>query len=570
MTTKGNKPNPKEGASGPAARSGRRDRERFVAFAFCWADLLIEVTPEGVVEFAGGAVEILLGIPETELRGRPLSDYAAPDNRRLLEELLKVARHNGRITNARVRLMGRRGVTMPLSMAGHSLDGIGGNTFLAFRVRHPVVSHEQDGLPREEVSGLFSGEGFSQMALGRMKGMRAANEDVSVTLLTLPDYALLRRRLDRAAEEDLIHTLSACLKANSISGDSAGRLAADRYGLVHDRRTDVRRLDAQIEDVTRRADPQGLGAGARSATIDVDHRNLPDEDLAKGLTSAIEDFRDAANPADVLDRMPPRMSEVVARVEGTLSAFKQMVSARAFDVAFQPIINSHNGVIHHYEALARFDLGDGEISPAHWIARAEEAGLITEFDMAMLERMVSWLARTWKTQRYHVAVNVSGHSLESQEFVNEMLGLLRANSWLRGHLMFEITETKEISDLLVANRYIQGMRTQGYMVCLDDFGAGAADFQYLSSLEVDLVKFDGGALRQAQKGGKGRAFLRALTALCTELEVECVAEMIDSKRGLDFIRDCGVHYAQGYLFGRPSLDIDSFARTDISYLFPRR
>ncbi len=553
-----------------ASRPGRRERERFVAFAFCWADLLIEVSSTGQVEFAGGAVDVLLGMSASEVRGLPLGEIVAVDNRRLLEELLKVARHNGRITNARVRLFGRRGATMPLSMAGYSLDEMGGHTFLAFRVRHPVVSHDQDGLPRDEVSGLFSDDGFTQMALGRMKGMRAANEDVSVTLLTLPDYAMLRRRLDRAAEEDLIHTLSACLKANSISGDSAGRLANDRYGLVHDRRTDIRRLDAQIDDVTRRADPQGLGAGARSATIDVDHRNLPDEDVAKGLVSAIEDFRESANPVDVLERMPPRMSEVVTRVEGTLSAFKEMVSARAFDVAFQPIINAHSGVIHHYEALARFDLGDGEISPAHWIARAEEAGLITEFDMAMLERMVTWLAKSWATQRYHVALNMSGHSLESGDFVNEMLNLLRANNWLRGHLMFEITETKEISDLLVANRYIQGMRTQGYMVCLDDFGAGAADFQYLSSLEVDLVKFDGGALRQAQKGGKGRAFLRALTALCSELEIECVAEMIDSKRGLDFIRDCGVHYAQGYLFGRPSLDIDSFTRTDISYLFPRR
>lgn len=548
----------------------RRDRDRFVAFAFCWADLLLEVGPAGQVEFVGGAADLILGMPASEIRGMRLLDLVSTGHQRLLEELLHVARYKGRITNTRVRLFGRKGQTPPLAMAGYCLDDLSGHFFLAFRAVDPTTAVPADNLPRDGMSGMFRGDAFAEMAMGRMSGLKAANQEASLTLLALPDYRHLRRRLDSAAEQDLLQTLGACLKANSVNGDSAGRIGLDRFGLVHDRKTDTHRLNAQIEDVTRRSDPQGLGTQVSAATVAVDGQGLHDEDLSRGLTSAIEDFRDADNPVEALTRMPKRMSDVVARVQGSLTTFKQMVAARAFDVAFQPIIQAHTGIIHHYEALARFDLGDGETSPAMWIGRAEEAGLIPEFDMAMLEKMVQWLARTWKENRFHVAVNLSGHSLESPEFMAGALELLRANTWLRGRLLFEVTETKEIGDLLDANRHIQGLRTQGYMVCLDDFGAGAADFEYLSSLEVDLVKFDGLALDKARKGSKGRAFLRALTGLCTELEIESVAEMIDSKAGLDFVRDCGVHYVQGYLFGRPSLDIESFLRTDISYLFPGR
>jgi EAL domain-containing protein (putative c-di-GMP-specific phosphodiesterase class I) len=127
-----------------------------------------------------------------------------------------------------------------------------------------------------------------------------------------------------------------------------------------------------------------------------------------------------------------------------------------------------------------------------------------------------------------------------------------------------------MENLAGADSFIQGLRKQGYPVCLDDFGAGAANFEYLASLDVDIVKLDGDAIRGARKAHKGKAFMKAFVGLCRELGVVTVAEMIDDEPGLAFVRECGVHYVQGYLFGRPSPDIRVFKKTVPAELFSRK
>ena len=83
----------------------------------------------------------------------------------------------------------------------------------------------------------------------------------------------------------------------------------------------------------------------------------------------------------------------------------------------------------------------------------------------------------------------------------------------------------EVEDLETANEFIQNLRGLGYPVCLDDFGAGAASFQYLSAIDVDVVKIDGPVVKNAEAIERGRAFLTALASFCRELGVETIAEI---------------------------------------------
>jgi len=238
-----------------------------------------------------------------------------------------------------------------------------------------------------------------------------------------------------------------------------------------------------------------------------------------------------------------------------------------FYVALQPIIHIYTGEIHHYEALCRFDAKPGE-SPFKYITFAEETGLIHEFDLAMAQKVIAWLSKHQRSSdKYRVAVNVSGFSISQPAYLDSLTRLLDDNAWTKGKLMFEITESSRMSDLDSANSFIQALRQKGYHICLDDFGAGAASFQYLSVLDVDVVKLDGSAIKNAQRAPKGRAFLTALTELCRRMTVETVAEMVDTVEALDFCRDCGCNYVQGYLFGKPSREVKDFTPLPQSQLF---
>ncbi|MEE3500360.1 EAL domain-containing protein [Acidiphilium acidophilum] len=185
--------------------------------------------------------------------------------------------------------------------------------------------------------------------------------------------------------------------------------------------------------------------------------------------------------------------------------------------------------------------------------------------------LLAWLfTRPLNNARERIAVNVSGYSIEQAAYTEALLNLLAENDWLRGRLMFEITESARIANLETADRFIQALRQRGFQVSLDDFGAGAASFQYLSVLDVDVVKLDGSAVRNAQKAQKGRAFLSALTELCRRMGIETIAEMVDTPETLQFVRDCGCNYVQGYLFGRPTKEINDFHPLPNRILFTAR
>jgi EAL domain-containing protein (putative c-di-GMP-specific phosphodiesterase class I) len=247
---------------------------------------------------------------------------------------------------------------------------------------------------------------------------------------------------------------------------------------------------------------------------------------------------------------------------------KRVASTGDFDAVLQPVVDACTGRIHHYEALARFPGAGVALSAHEHISLAERTGLITVFDLAMVRKMIAWLeSRGRRHGDLRVAVNVSGRSLGSPPCLADLEALLGENPWLRGRLMFEITESAHIGNLVAANSFLQRLRRRGFMVCLDDFGAGAADFEYLGCLEVDIVKLDGAWLGGA-RAPRGEAYFRALTGLCRELGIATVAEMVEDEAGLALARNCGATYVQGFLFGMPSAEPGTFAHSIPARLFP--
>jgi EAL domain-containing protein (putative c-di-GMP-specific phosphodiesterase class I) len=290
--------------------------------------------------------------------------------------------------------------------------------------------------------------------------------------------------------------------------------------------------------------------------------------LGPAIAYTLNRFRHLDPARLAVDAFAAKLSTRAKEAAGAAGAFRATVANGDFDIAFQPIVDAATGAIHHFEALARFPDTAGGRSAFEHITFAEGSGLIGEFDLAMAERVIGWLSRRHLGAGPMVAVNISGASMGSLSYLARLDALLDRNSWVRGRLLFEITESARMERLGPANTFIRRLRRHGFPVCLDDFGAGAANFRYLSRLEVDVVKLDGTALHNARKGRAGLAFLKALVSLCRELGVATIAEMVEDDADLAFVRECGVDYVQGHLFGRPAADIDGFGSQIPVRLFP--
>jgi EAL domain-containing protein (putative c-di-GMP-specific phosphodiesterase class I) len=223
----------------------------------------------------------------------------------------------------------------------------------------------------------------------------------------------------------------------------------------------------------------------------------------------------------------------------------------SFAVALQPIVHLESLEMHHYEALARFHDGGSALAVDQIIHFAEGTGLITEFDLAMCQKVLDHVTLEPERVTHSVAVNLSGHSLEQQDFLPALEQILDRYDIDPAKIMFEVTETSRIRGLRDVNDGLQRLRGRGHLVCLDDFGAGAANFEYLSALDVDIIKFDGGAMRTALAKPKGRAFIKATALLCRDLGIHTIAEMIYDQASFELVRDLGIDYGQGYHLGAP-------------------
>ncbi|MBI1361982.1 MAG: EAL domain-containing protein [Alphaproteobacteria bacterium] len=344
-----------------------------------------------------------------------------------------------------------------------------------------------------------------------------------------------------------------------LSTDSSGYIteaAGESYLLHHpssDRLIGKNALDLISEGETRRLreDMWALGPGRRVAWEDT-------SSVEGGRRIIIQRNRAAPDTFSFsVSRIPATTRIRGDRTEDLMAErFRDAVMNGHLHAARQPVIDLRSGALSHFEMLARFD---GEDSPASLIAAAEKSGQICHLDYIMVSAAAARLAAD-SNPAFRLAVNISGESIQRTEIVRELQAVISGHDFHPSRLIVEVTESAEILDLDAAAHSVGQFRTSGVGVSLDDFGSGAASFGYLRALEVDGLKFDGSLLKAGAGGSRGMALMRNVARMCTELGIASIGEMVETEAEKATLLDAGVRYAQGYLFGRPTIDPAFFDR----------
>ncbi len=533
----------------------RRDRDRFVAFAFCNADVLIELDTSGEIVFAAGATQALLGRDADALVGQPIEGLVSGADRQTARQMLQGMRAGSRADNVVLRRGDTGFADGPISFNGLWLSEHGGRAYLSLR---GAPEANRDELQRTE-GGAFKRESFAAAAARAAIQAGKDGQACRLTLFDLGEIDVLRHRLDAKTGAQLAERVGAVLRDASLDGDLAGKFDGGHYGLVHATNVDPQALSAEIEACTKESDPAGEGVALRHSTIDMDTTRLSEKETARAVLYAINNYceerGDDFTIRNLTDSLKNLAHDSLERVDRCASVIKR----RDFALAYQPVCNLADRQPHHFEALIRFRQSSVEKDPYAFVTFAEEIGLICDLDLAVVTKVLE-IVGTANSQghKYAIAANISGRSLSTPLFVKRLLKLLSEANADPANVVFEITESAKIRSLGEANRIIQTLRRAGHVVCLDDFGAGEAAFEYLGALEVDIVKLDGAYIHKALISRRGKAVLKAMASMCAELAITAVAESIESSDHLDLVRDCGIHYGQGYYLGRPHTDLANF------------
>lgn len=529
------------------------NRDRFVKLAFCRADLLFELDGERRVVFAAGATEVVCGRPPEALKGTAFDLLIADPERQAVMRALQAAGPVGRIDEVAVRI-GRGALAM--TMAGYRAADFGGHFFLALKaeaIQVPMLSG--DG-PEPEI---VEAGAFAEMAAQRAAEFKRQGGRAQITLFRVENLDGMIKQLGASAKKRLLAAIDVVLKERSLGGDCAGHIDGESFCLVHDEGLDPGEVGEAIEKTASAHAPAGVQVKAEAATLDADGAGLSEEQVAKAVIHTIQRFC-AEGAGGVKSNLDQVLSQMMADTVESVATIRQIARHVELDLVFMPICDLRLGKVHHFEMLTRFRDPRFKASPFQLITLAEEVDIIHDLDMAIVKKAVKLLADlSRKDPIPPVAVNLSGKSVMSPSFIDELHNFLRNSGANPQKLMFEITESARVDRLDVVNAHMQTFREKGFKFALDDFGAGSASFDYLNMLDADYVKFDGPVVRRACASNKGNAMLSTMAKMCSGHRMFTVAEMVEDKKMADQVYHCGIDYGQGWHFGKPSEDPYVFA-----------
>ena len=233
---------------------------------------------------------------------------------------------------------------------------------------------------------------------------------------------------------------------------------------------------------------------------------------------------------------------------------RQGITAREFSLVYQPQIDAKNGSLIGFEALVRWQRSNGEkVYPDRFIPVAEDSGLILPLGRQILEmalsQLRSWLDEGRTVQR--MAVNLSSKQIHDPLLMETVFSLLKEYRLPSSLLELEITESAAMGQESDIIEILSDFRRRGVMLALDDFGTGYSSLSYLRLLPIHVVKIDRSFVSDVSTNRNNAAIVTATAAMAKGLDLEVVAEGVETLEQAAVLQACGVDRMQGYLFSRP-------------------
>lgn len=224
----------------------------------------------------------------------------------------------------------------------------------------------------------------------------------------------------------------------------------------------------------------------------------------------------------------------------------------------QPILPARAGLARPYfEVLVRLlDDEDRRISPAEFFSAAERYQLMADLDRWVVTetlRLIAPLRTSHGPGAPRFAINLSGQSLGTEDFLQFLQEQIRASGVSPDMLCFEITETVAVANLQRAQNLMHSLRRMGVHFSLDDFGTGLSSFAYLKLFPVDTLKIDGSFIRDLATNRVSQSVVAAIAEVARVMDLETVAEYVQDEDALAMLGRLGITWAQGYLLGEPEL-----------------
>ncbi len=425
---------------------------------------------------------------------------------------------------------------------------------------HALAREIEHHASHDPLTGLINRREIERLLENALLQVRGEGGTHALGYINLDHFKLVNDSFGHAAGDQMLRSFAEYLVGAVRDGDWVGRLGADEFAvfLARANQDEAKRvLQRLIRNLGQATFPISEGSPQLSCSVGVVEVTAEAPDV-NWLMSAADSACYAAKQAG-RNRVHCFNENRLALDERRLEAERLQRVSRAMAenrmlLYAQRIARVGDPTYLHYEVLVRMRDTDGALHlPGQFMPAVERYGMAVVLDRHVL----GLLFRHLQVCPAHVRqlglcnVNVSAQSIAEPGFLAFVCDLLERNRALASKLCFEITETAAISNLSQARAFIDAVKARGCRMALDDFGSGLSSFGYLRQLPADMLKIDGAFVRDMDTDPVSRASVRAISELGRELQMEVVAEWVETADVAEALTALGVQGLQGYAIERP-------------------
>jgi diguanylate cyclase (GGDEF)-like protein/PAS domain S-box-containing protein len=384
-------------------------------------------------------------------------------------------------------------------------------------------------------------------------------EMLAVMFLDLDRFKNINDSLGHVVGDELLQQVSTRLKSCVREGDTLARFGGDEFTLLLPKigkgQEDIRKIAEKINEVLKEPfviDDNELYVST-SIGISIFPRDGTDMDtLIKHADIAMYHVKDTGKNNFKFystDMTTPYFQNLSLE-----TGIHKALENDEFHLVYQPQINIKSGEIVGVEALLRWDHPEhGPISPAEFIPFAEETGMIVEIGHWVLRNACAELKR-WRDSglpEIRMSINMSARQLVEDNVVKYVSNTLK-DYCIPGHcLEIEITENTIMSDMDSVIHKLKELSKEGVYIAIDDFGTGYSSLSYLHKLPIHTLKIDRTFIKEVDMKNAGKSIINTIVAMVKGLNLNVIAEGVETQQQLDYLQEIDCNEAQGFLFCKP-------------------
>ena len=537
---------------------------RFRVLTESTLDVITVIDPAGTILYQSPALKQLVGYDPQETLGKCVFDMVHRDDvaalRSAVERVVE-SRHSREPVEFRVALKGGGWRTME-SLGSNCLDNphIRGLVFNSRDVtdRKQIQQKIQHLAYHDNLTGLPNRSLLQDRLAHAIQRAERNGKKVAVLFIDLDNFKNINDTLGHDVGDELLRQVAKRLQDSVRVEDTIARQGGDEFIVLLDGIDDNRGASVVAQKILNALrDAFVLGGGNQHVSGSLGIALYPEDGhdaqtLMKNADTAM--FHGKSLGKNTYQYFTAQMNIAVKRRMTLESALRRAVMQKDFVLHYQPQVDIETGAIVAVEGLVRWESEDsGTILPGDFIPLAEETGLIGEIGEWVLREGCRQM-REWKDMGLpprRVALNLSARQFGDKNFLDTIVRVL-ADTGLEGNsLELEITESQVMRQTEGVILLLNKIADMGIHIAIDDFGTGYSSLSYLKRLPIQKLKIDQSFIRDITVDPNDTAITVAIINMAKSLDLETIAEGIETAGQLALLRNKGCRLGQGFYFSEP-------------------